>query len=156
LALAIALGDLSSVYVAGWTDARLVEAALLFDLAIVLPCLYAWCYRHKGRVAVVQAVALACFAIWCTGKIVPPEHQYLMETVGWLRYVGLAGLVALEIKLGVAIYRAVIFKDTSKQEARASFEAEGMPPWLAKFMAFEAGLWRRAYLFLRRLLRRDR
>lgn len=153
VALAVALGDLSSVYFAGWSDARLVEAALLFDFVVLLPCLYWWCYRRKGRGAIVQAVALACFAIWCTGKLIPDEHRYLIDSVGWLRYVGLAGLLALEIKLGIMVYKAVVFSGQSKLDAQKTFESEGMPPWAAKLMAFEASLWRKAWLFVQRIFR---
>ena len=91
LALAIVAGDLSSVYLGGWSDAKIIEAALLFDFVVVIPLLYWWCYRSKGRVAIVQAVALACFAIWATGKVVHVEHQNLLDSVSWLRYVGIAG-----------------------------------------------------------------
>ena len=155
IALAVAIGDLSSVYFAGWTDAELIEAALLFDFVVVIPCLYWWCYRAKGRAAVIQTVALACFAIWCTGKIVPPEHRGLIDSVSWLRYVGLAGLLALEIKLAIMVYKAVVFSGQSRNDAQRTFESEGLPPWLARFMAFEASLWRKAWLFVQRIFRRD-
>lgn len=154
LALAIVVGDLSSIYFAGWSDAELVEAALLFDFVVVIPCLFWWCYRSKGRTAIVQAVALACFAIWCTGKLIPPEHGNLIDSVGWLRYVGLAGLLALEIKLGIMVYKAVVFSGQSKGDAQKTFESQGLHPWLARFMAFEASLWRKAWLFLQRAFRR--
>ena len=155
IALAVAVGDLSSVYFAGWTDAQLVEAALLFDFVVVIPCLYWWCYRAKGRVSIVHAVGLACFAIWCTGKIIPPEHRNLIDSVSWLRYVGLAGLLALEIKLGIIVFKAVIFSGQSKSDAQKTFESEGLPPWLAKLMAFEASLWRKLWLFIQRIFRRN-
>lgn len=154
ITMAVAVGDLSSVYFAGWTDAEFVEAALLFDFAVLIPLLYWWCYRAKGRVAVLQAVALSCFAIWCTGKVIPPEHRNLIDSVGWLRYVGLAGLLALEIKLGVMVYKAVVFSGQPKSEAQQTFESEGLPPWTARLMAFEASLWRRAWLFAQRIFGR--
>lgn len=150
VAAAVAVGDVSSVYFGGWTDARIVEAALLFDFVLVLPLLYWWCYRARGKAAIVQAVALACFAIWATGKAVPAEHHHLLESFAWLRYVGLAGLAALEIRLGVAVYRAVIVGGQTKAEARAKLESEGMPPWAARVMAWEAALWRKVWLFIRR------
>lgn len=154
VALIVALGDLGSVYATGWTDAALLEAALLFDLAVLLPCLYWWCYRQNGRAAVVKAVALACLAIWCTGKIVPEEHHHFLDAFVWIRYVGLAGLLVLEIKLTVMIYKAVVFSGQSRSEAQQRLESDGLPPWLAKFVAFEASLWRRAWLFLQRVFRR--
>lgn len=150
VAALVAIGDVSAVHFGGWTDARIVEAALLFDFAVVLPLLYWWCYRARGKAAIVQAVALACFAIWATAKAVPAEHHHLLESFAWLRYIGLAGLAVLEIKLGVAVYKAVIVSGQSKAEAQARLESEGMPAWVAKVMAWEAALWRRAWLFTKR------
>lgn len=151
VAAAIAAGDLSSVYFGGWSSSRLLEAALLFDFVVVVPLLYLWCYRAKGKAAIVQAVALACFAIWATGKVVPAEHRNFLDSISWIRYVGLAGLLALEIKLGIVVYKAVVFSELSKGEAQAKFESEGIPPWLARFMAFEAALWRKVWLFAKRV-----
>ncbi|MEJ6006952.1 hypothetical protein WG899_15475 [Paucibacter sp. AS339] len=134
----------------GWSNYRPVEAALLLDFVLVVPLLYVWCYRHKGKAAVIQAIALACFAIWATGKAIPEQHQQLLPSLTWLRYVGLAGLLLLEIKLGVEVYKAVVFSGQSQEAARARFQSEGMPPWLARFMAMEAALWRKAWLFVKR------
>ena len=103
----------------------------------------------------VQAVALACFGAWCMGKLVPVEHRHLVDWVGRLRYVGLAALLLLEIKLGVMVYKAVVFSGQSKQDAQRTFESEGMPRWLATFMAFEASLWRRLWLFVQRIFSRN-
>jgi hypothetical protein len=151
VAVVVAAGDLSSVYFGGWSDSELLEVALLFDFVVVIPLLYWWCYRNKGKAAVVQAFALACFAIWATSKVVPSEHHEILDSISWLRYVGLAGLLALEIKLGIVVYKAVVFSGQSKDDAQAKFESEGIPPWLAKFMAFEATLWRKTWLFIKRL-----
>lgn len=151
VAILVAMGDVSSVWFGRWgDDGRLLEGALLFDFVVLLPLLYAWCYRARGKAAIVQAVALACFAIWATSKAVPVEHQHLLESIAWLRYAGLTGLALLEIKLGVAIYKAVVLSGQSKAQAQQAFESEGVAPWLARFMAWEASLWRRAWLFIQR------
>lgn len=151
VAIVVAMGDMGSVWLGDWRDGgRLLEAALLLDFVVLLPLLYAWCYRSRGKAAVVQAVALACFAIWAMGKTVPVEHQHLLESVAWLRYAGLAGLALLEIKLGVAIYKTVVLSGQPKAQVQQAFESEGVPPWLARFMAWEASLWRRAWRFIQR------
>jgi hypothetical protein len=155
VAALVTLGDLGSVWFGGWADdGRLLEAALLFDFVVLLPLLYWWCYRARGKKAVVQAVALACFAIWATGKAVPAEHRHLLDSLGWLRWLGLGGLLVLEIRLTIAAYRAVVFSGRSRGEAQQTLESQGLPPWLARFVAWEASLWRRAWLFLRRWLGR--
>ncbi len=151
VAALVAAGDLGSAWWGGWADGRLLEAALLFDFVVLLPLLYAWCYRARGKAAVVQAATLAGFAIWATGKALPAEHHHLLDSLGWLRNVGVAGLLLLEIRLGVAVYKAVVVSGRSRAEAQRSLESEGLPPWLARFMAWEASLWRRVWLFIRRL-----
>ncbi len=154
VAALMVVGDLSAAHFDGWQAGRLLEAALLADFVVILPLLYWWCYRARGKQAIVQAVALACFAIWATGKAVPKEHQHLLESLTWLRYLALGGLLFLEIRLGVAVYKAVVFSGQSKDEAQAKFESEGLPPWLARFMAWEASLWRRLWLFVQRCFKR--
>ena len=151
VAVLLVIGDLSSVYLGGWSDSQLVEAALLIDFVVVIPLLYWCCYRAKGKVAVIKALALACFAIWATGKALPDEHRSLLDSISWLRYLALTGLALLEIKLAVTVYKAVVFSGQSKEEAREKLESEGMPPWLAKFMAFEATLWRKVWLLAKSL-----
>jgi hypothetical protein len=160
VAAMVVAGDLSAARWGGWSNARALEAGLLFDLAVLLPLLYLWCSGRQARGAVVRAVALACFGIWATGKIVPVEQQHLLGAVGWLRYLGLAGLVALEIKLGVAVYKAVVFSGKPRHEAEASLMSQGMPPWLARLMGLEAALWRQllalARSWARYLLRKSK
>lgn len=155
-AAAVVAGDLSAVRWGGWSGARALEAGLLFDFAVLLPLLYLWCYRRRVRRAAIRALALACFAIWATGKAIPVEQQHLLGTVGWLRYVGLAGLALMEIKLGVAVYKAMVFSGKSRHEAEASLLSGGMPPCLAKIMVLEAALWRRLWAFVRYLHRRSK
>ncbi|MBH9576872.1 hypothetical protein [Inhella proteolytica] len=153
-ALLLALGDLSSVWAQGWTDAPWLEAVLLFDFVVVIPLLYLVCYRHKGKAACVQALALACLGIWALDKLMPAEGRQWLDALVGLRWFGLALLIALEIKLGIVVYKAVVFSGQTREQAQSRFESEGLPPWLARFMAFEAGLWRRLWVFLQRLVGR--
>ena len=118
---------------------RLVEAGLLFDLMVLIPCLYWLCYRQRGRRAVIQAAALACLGIWAALKLVPESERVLLNYVVPLRYVGLAALVWLEVTVVMAIYRS-IFKGGSVTEA-VSHAPEDMPPWIAKLLALEARFW---------------
>jgi hypothetical protein len=134
---------------------RLVEAGLLFDLAILLPVLFWACYRHQGRKAVVRAVALSCLGIWASSKLIPLDEQVLLAYVAPLRYVGLAVLIWIELTIVMAIWRAV-FKGKSAQEATASIAADqDMPPWVARLLAWEAKIWFRIWQALKRLIGRD-
>lgn len=151
VAAVVVAGDLSALHWGAWASSSIVEAALLFDFVLLLPLLYGWCYRRKGKAAAVQAIALACFAIWATGKAIPVEQHHVLNSIGWLRTLGLAGLLAVEIKLGVAVYKAVVLSGKSRREAEARLESEGIPPWLAKLMSLEATFWRRVWRLARNL-----
>ena len=50
---------------------RLVEAGLLFDLIVLLPCLYFLCYRRRGRGVGIRAIGLACLGVWVATKLIP-------------------------------------------------------------------------------------
>ncbi|MBA4341349.1 MAG: hypothetical protein C0423_04270 [Methylibium sp.] len=151
----VIVGDVSAVYFGDWTQTGILEVALLFDFAVLLPVLYWWCYRKKGKAAVVQAIALACFAIWATGMVLPEEHREIVDSVGWLRYIGLAGLLVLELKLLVSVYKAVVVSGKSPTDAQAKLESEGMPSWASKLVAMEAAFWRKMWLQLKRLFDRS-
>lgn len=128
---------------------RFVEAGLLFDLMVLIPCLYWLCYRQRGRRAVIQAAAMACLGIWAALKLVPESERVLLNYVAPLRYVGLAVLVWLELIVVLAIYRSV-FKGESVSEA-ASRAPEDMPPWIVKLHAVEAKFWLKVWSRVKRV-----
>lgn len=152
----IVAGDLSAAWLGNWQGSHLLEAVLLFDLALLLPTLFWFCYRRQGKPAVLKAIGLACLGIWLCGKAIPPEQQQLLPALNWLRYLGLAGLLALELKLVIALYKAVVIKGQSRHEAETQLQSEGMPHWVARLMAFEASLWRKAWQALGRLSPKNR
>jgi hypothetical protein len=154
IAAIVVLGDLSAVRLATWSVPEVLEAALLFDFAVMLPALYWWCYRSRGRAAVIRALAICCLGIWVAGKALPADGQPILDAVGWLRYVGIAGLVILEIKILLMLWRAIFGAGISVEEARQKIEAQGMPPWVARLMEWEAALYRKVWLFVRRVFRR--
>jgi hypothetical protein len=152
VAMLVVGGDLVLALADSWSDPALLEAGLLFDLAIVLPALYWWYYRKRGRAALLKAAALSCLGIWVAGHIVPDQHHELISTVGFARYVGLAVLLVIELKLIVAIYRAAFSSGGSNPTLSAAQDA-GMPEWAARLMAWEASLLRRGWELVRRLVR---
>lgn len=153
VAALVAGGDLALALVDSWSDPALMEAGILFDLAVVLPALYWWSYRKRGRAALLKAAGLSCLGIWVAGQIVPDQHHDLISTVGFARYIGLAVLLVIELKLVVAIYRAAISKPGANHALAAAKDA-GMPEWAARLMAWEASLWRRGWESVRRLVKR--
>ncbi len=132
---------------------RVLEAGLLFDLVVLLPVLYWFCYRRRGRPALVRAAALACLGIWLALKLVPEPERELLVYVVPLRYVGLAVLAWLEVVLVVAIYRSV-FRGGSVDQAVAQAPSD-MPRWVAKLLAMEARFWLRAWGVIKRLVGRQ-
>ncbi len=128
---------------------RLLEAGLIIDLAVVVPCLYWLCYRAQGRRAVVRAAALACLGVWMVLKLVPEPERDLLNYVAPLRHVGIAVLVWLEMVVVLAIYKSV-FKGGTEREAIRQAPAE-LPPWVARLIALEARFWLRVWTGIKRL-----
>jgi len=128
---------------------RLIEAGLLFDLAVVIPCLYWFCYRNLGRKAVIRAAAFACLGIWVALKLVLEPERDLLNYVAPIRYAGIAALVWLELVVVVAIYKTV-FKGGSVSHAVSQAPTD-MPPWVAKLLAAEANFWLKVWALIKRL-----
>ena len=128
----------------------LMEVVLVGDLAVVIPAAYLACYRARGRAAVVRALGLACLGIWVAAHVVPPAHQALLTTLTPVRYAGSALVLVVEVRVLYAIWRAAF----TGGDASAAAQDVGVPPWLARLMAWEAALGRRAWELARRVWRR--
>lgn len=146
LALAIAASDFILARTVGWHPARPLEIGVILDFAVVLPILYAICYRRRGRAAWLRAAALACLGIWLAGRVIPAAHHELLRYLSPFRYAGMAVLFLVELRLAIAIYRAA-FSDRpdDARNALAAAEQAGVPGWVTRLMAWEASLWRRAW-----------
>lgn len=151
--LIIGLDVLLALEARGEID-RLMEAGLLFDLVIAVPCAYWFCYRHRGRSALTRAAALACLGVWGALKLVPEDERELLVIVEPLRYLGLGALAVLEVVVMVGIYRKLFGGKSVEQVAAAA--PQDMPAWVIRLMALEAAFWRRVWHAIRRLARRDR
>lgn len=140
------------IYVTKETQApvdRILEVGLLFDLVVLVPCLYWLCYRARGRRALLRAAALACLGIWVALKLVPESDREILGYVAPLRWVGLAALIWLEVKVVAAIYKSV-FKVGSTAQA-TSLATSDMPPWVTQLLALEAKVWLRVWQFIKRM-----
>lgn len=154
-AAAVVTSDLVVASLDSWSHPGLIESGILFDLSVVVPALYLWCYRARGKAAIVRALGLSCLGIWLAGHIVPSEHHQVLGTVGFLRYIGLAVLIGIELKLVLLVFRAVFRVDgDTASTVLATAKDAGMPEWAARLMAWEASLWRRGLDWLRRMLGR--
>jgi hypothetical protein len=133
--------DLAVLLLPNSTAPRLLEFGLLSDLCIVLPGLYLACYWRKGKRSVLRAIAFASIGFWVSSKLLPESGQFLIQQLWPVRYVALAVIVFIELKVMLAVYRA-IFSGASREEAAATLEQQsGMPAWAAKLAVAEASLW---------------
>jgi hypothetical protein len=131
---------------------RFVEAGLLFDLAVLIPCLHWLCYRNLGRQAVIRTVAYACLGVWIATKLVPESDHDLLTYVVPLRYAGIAVLVWIELAIGFAIFRT-IFRGGSVSEVVSHFPV-ALPPWAVKLVAIEMSFWQKGLRAIKRLFGR--
>ena len=92
--------------------------------------------------AVLIGLSLACIALWVVTTFVVDS-----EELRWVRYVAMAVLAVVEIRVVVALYR-IIFTAKTADETRERLAATGMPRPLAKLVGWEAAFWR--WLFRRR------
>ena len=145
-------GDWIVVRTQGVDRPRLMEAAVLGDLALIMPLLYFVCYRSKGKAAIIRACALSCSAIWLCGYIIPQAHHYLLNSLSWMRYLGMAVLTVLEIKLILMLWRTIFKSNLSAEDVATEVAAKAdMPLWVARLMGLEARFWRSIWLTLKRL-----
>jgi hypothetical protein len=148
----ILAGNGTVTYLDEWGSIKLMEFGLLFDFAILLPALYLICYRDQGKKAIYRAIGLACLGIWAAGKIVPEESHQILESVSFLRYVGLGVLFLIELRIVIAIFKSIFSSKTQYGKDRDAAIAEAdMPVWVAKLMAWEANLWRKVWLSIQKI-----
>jgi hypothetical protein len=155
LAIAVALGDVSALHFQDWSHPRLLEAAVVFDLAVVLPLLYLWCYRARGAAATIRAVCLASLGIWAAGHIVPLEHQHLLGSLSWLRTTAMVVLVLIEIRILFGFYKAIFASDKTPEQIAEKLTSDvKLPTWLTRWVALEARVLRRVSGFVKSLFGR--
>jgi hypothetical protein len=136
---------------------RLMESLVLFDLVIVIPALYLFCYRRNGRKAIRKAFAFLALGLWVASKLVPMESQYLLKYLWclWpLRYLEMAVVGCLELGIVITVYRS-IFQGNSAEQIAADLQAKtDMPAWLTRLMVLEVMFWKRLASLLNKILRR--
>lgn len=157
LAFAICAINAIVIFIDGWQAPQIKEIGVLFDLAVLIPALYLMCYWTNGKKVLIKATALACLGIWVAGHIVPNEHHSILNEVGLLRYIGLAVLIIMQVRIGIEIFRLAFSSKTdteSDSAVKQKAEEEGIPPWIANLMAWESRIWRKAWSTVRRLFHR--
>lgn len=131
-----------------WTGRGVeAEAVTVFDWCVSVPFLYYLCYRKTlpVRQMLVRLAALACLGVWIAGRMVPEASQVVLPELGWARWVGLAVLALIELRLLVAVLRLAFSGSAQTQD----LEKEGVPPLLARLMLLEARFWRALWRMIR-------
>jgi hypothetical protein len=129
------------------SEAFRMEATTLFDWCVFLPAMFVLCYRRElttGALAV-RTVGIACAGLWAATLIVPDDYQRLIGSVAWLRYPGMAVVLAAEALVLVALFKVTF----SKTPDAGELVRLGVPPFVAKLMLAEARFWRWVWRKLR-------
>lgn len=143
LAVAVILGDISALHLQDWSHRRLFETAVLFDLAVVLPLRYLWCYRARGAAVILPSIALASLGIWATGHLIPVEHQHVLGSLNWVRTTTMVVLAMIEIRILFSFYKAIFASDKTPEEIAEKLTRDvKLPPWLTRVIALEARMLR--------------
>lgn len=137
-------------------DPRLNEVSILFDLALLLPVLYAICYREMGRKIIVRTIGIMCLGIWLAGHLIPAEEQVVYLYFTWLRYAGFGFLILLEIKMTVLVFKLLYGREQNhdKTSIKKLSNELNVPVWAAKLMMLEAAFWKRPWKMLANLFKR--
>jgi len=124
------------------------ELAVLFDVLVTLPLLFALCYRRTltSKNLIIRIIALQCLGIWLATKLVPIESQMVLPQLAWLRYAGLAVLVLIEVRIIAALFKILFKPDTGLKQ----LEEIGMPPLLVKLALLEMRFWRWVFSIFKR------
>ncbi|MEO0574995.1 MAG: hypothetical protein AAF004_05990 [Pseudomonadota bacterium] len=138
------------------TITHLVEFGVLFDFVVLLPALYVLCYRKRKRRTLVRAIGLACLGVWAATKLIPDADRMLLIYLAPVRYVGLLVLILLELAIVRLIFTSLSAGKSSAEVIDKAKDAAEMPEWVARLLVWEAGVWRRLFLSIRRLIKRDR
>lgn len=123
-----------------WASDPVAEYAILVDLGLFVPALYALCYRRRlsTRALLVRTGALALLGVYLASKLVPAEAQTVVADLVWARDAGWLILALIELSIAIWLVR-LVFGGRSAEEIAAK---TGAPPWVARLMQLEARFWR--------------
>ncbi len=137
------LGNIVALNLLNQKIDNFAETAVLIDFVFLIPCIYIWCFRSDLKRALIKSIAIASLGFWGASILIPEPQQIIIQEYRILRYLGLAVLFLLEIKIALIIWRS-IFKGKSKQQTIEDISADSdIPVWVARLMAWEASLWKK-------------
>lgn len=158
LMMLIIAGNMLVAQTDDWSTPALVEFGVVFDCAVLIPLLYLWFFRKAEKINWIKPLALACLGVWVAGHVVPDTHHQLINQLTYLRYLGLAVLVLIEIRIMSRIYRHVFSTPDkhidTKQMIQDASKEQPMPEWVARIIAWEAKLYRTIWLKIKHFINR--
>lgn len=131
-----------------WSSDGVAEAAILFDMCLFVPALYALCYRRRLalRPLLIRTFALAFLGIYIASKLVPADAQVLIANLAWARTAGWVVLALVELWILVAVIRLVFGGGATAEQVA---ERSGAPEWIARLMLLEARFWKGLWRIVR-------
>ena len=126
-----------------WEDPPMIENITLFNFSILIPFLYLLCYRSGLRRTFIRMSALSLLGVWGASFIIPDEFQLILIQLKPLRYMGIAILFLIEIRLLIMMLQFIISADETEEDLSQHLAKTGdLPEWYSKLMALEANFWR--------------
>lgn len=127
----------------------LLELEVLFGSSFVLPLLVVLFFPGSIKSIVLKFLAICCLGVWLAHRIFPIEQQVILPELVWLRYMGMVILALLEIKLVAMVFKTIVNDKEKKLDAKRLQEAQEMPEWVAKIMAWETNMWKGLFSLFR-------
>lgn len=83
------------------------DGALAFDLLLMLPALYLWLHRRRGRKAWLGAAGVLGIGLLLGRTLLPARHLPVWDWLAWLRSVVSIGVLGAEVVMVAWIVRAL-------------------------------------------------
>lgn len=142
------------IFIPIYKNPLFLEIGTLFNLSFMLPMLYLFCYRTKLRRALTRAAAFSFLGVWVASILIDDKQQVLLLQIMPLRYIGMAVLFLIEIRLLITVLHFIMSSDESNVLSAELLEKGDIPQWYATLMTYEAVFWRRLYQWIKRIINR--
>lgn len=139
----------------GWLHAAggLPQWPIAFDLLLTVPAVYWWLHRRERRRAWLGALALVGTGIWVATLLLPDTSGPLWSGLRFVRGLGIALVVLLEIGVMASMLRfvAVFARDGNPDYALREAVRRRLGTTLtARIMAFDMRMWLQVFAGARR------
>ena len=139
----------------GVQNARLSEAALLIDLAIVLPAAHALIYwkRLPQRTVLLRSGGLAGLGAFAASLLYAGETSVVLDHLARGRAWLMVPILLFEAYVFIVLLRVAFDGCDESERVDAIEERFAVPSWLARLLVWEADFWRGVRRLVLKLLR---